>query len=400
MNFLKPESVAETGTKQDNSKDINPLLFTRPLNAFFAHAICCAIYSYWILDVVDKNALGIWAICTAAILLLRTGLYISYHVHKKALSKKAWMLLWTTITIALSLSYAWLFGVITPLESSEHVVAVVAAIAVLSGGAAVTYAASMYAIYCLILPLALITSAYLLITGTHTSMTSAASILGFSVVILMQIRHVNKVFVKSIELNRLNKLEIEKRKVVERQLYEISRRDSLTGLFNRRYFDEMLEVELGRAHRNHSSLSLVLLDVDHFKEYNDFYGHVSGDNCLVDIGHIIERQTNRKGDLVARYGGEEFAIILPGIDAKGALAYANRLQQFIQNQRLEHKATKLTSLGSITVSLGVATVLPIIKVKPSQLIDQADKALYDAKKDGRNRAKAYNPLGIDHQGLV
>jgi diguanylate cyclase (GGDEF)-like protein len=258
----------------------------------------------------------------------------------------------------------------------------------------------MHGIICMILPVGTLTPMFYLYHGVKNSSEEtiivALAIFSFMLIILALIRSVNIAFIKSIELNYQTKQEIEKRKVIERQLYDMSRRDSLTGLFNRRYFDEMLEVELGRAYRSHSVLSLVLLDVDHFKEYNDYYGHVAGDNCLIDVAHLIERQTNRKGDLVSRYGGEEFAIILPGIDAKGARAFANRLREFIEKQRIEHKATPLTTLGAVTVSLGVTTVIPLMKLKPNELIDQADKALYDAKREGRNRVKAFAPFGIDH----
>ena len=400
LNFNNPTNQSKTRLSEHSTNDIIDLLFARPLNALIAHITFIAIFSYWLFDVVDLSLFLPWLAATLLIVGLRFALCNAYRNLKPKYSQSVWVKIWTVLSVSLSLAYTCLFTVVTPLEQPEYVVSIVAAIAVLCATTAVSYAMSMYALYCMLTPMVLITSVFLMRIDNHIGFTCGIAILGLSAVSLMLIRNVNKVFIKSIELNYQHQQEIEKRKLVERQLYDISRRDSLTGLFNRRYFDEMLEVELGRAHRNHSSVSLVLLDVDYFKEYNDCYGHVAGDNCLVDIGHMIERQTNRKGDLVARYGGEEFAIILPGIDAKGAIAYANRLQNFIQSKRLEHKATKLTSLGSVTVSLGVTTVLPIIKMKPSQLIDQADKALYDAKHDGRNRAKAFAPFGTDHHGLI
>ncbi|MFC4698562.1 GGDEF domain-containing protein [Glaciecola siphonariae] len=380
--------------------DIIALLFAQSGNVLIGHIGIICIYAFWLSNTVDASSLTIWISLGVCISLARFVLSLAYQkYHHSALSQNQWVAIWTVLTILMSLSYAFAITVVTPASPPEYIMSTAALLFAVYAGSALSYATSLYAIACLTLPVSIISAAYMFMLNTHASISVGLSVVAFAGVTFLLVRKVNKALVKAIELNYQNQQEIDKRKLVERQLYDISRRDSLTGLFNRRYFDEMLEVELGRAYRSHSALSLVLLDVDYFKEYNDHYGHVAGDNCLVDLGQIIERQTNRKGDLVARYGGEEFAIILPGIDAKGALAYAKRLQSFVQSQRLEHKATKLTSLNCLTISVGVTSVVPVMKIKPRQLIDQADKALYDAKNDGRNRVKAFAPFGIDHEGL-
>lgn len=398
INSFKP---AENSIAQRTRADIIDMLFAQSGNVLLGHIAIITIYSFWIYSSADKTLLISWIVISALVSGFRYALAKAYNrYHKTTFSQSLWVRLWTIMTILMSLSYAFVCIFVTPYMQPEYLVGIAALLFVVLGSTALSYAGSMYAISCFLLPVCSITSVYLLSVATYESVIIGISIVLFAAINILFVRNINRALIKSIELNYQNKQEIEKRKLVERQLYDISRRDSLTGLFNRRYFDEMLEVELGRAYRNHTALSLVLLDVDYFKEYNDCYGHVAGDNCLIEIAHLIERQTNRKGDLVARYGGEEFAVILPGIDARGALAFGNRLQKFVQNQRLEHKATKLTTLGCITISIGITSVVPVMKIKPSQMIDQADKALYDAKKDGRNRVKVFTPFGIDHQGLI
>jgi diguanylate cyclase (GGDEF)-like protein/PAS domain S-box-containing protein len=158
--------------------------------------------------------------------------------------------------------------------------------------------------------------------------------------------------------------------------------DSLTGAANRRQFDESIEHEWLRARRTLCPLSLLLLDVDHFKFYNDLYGHLRGDTCLRQIADATRQVFRRAGDTVARFGGEEFAIILPGTERPGALELAQRLRQAVQDLRLEHPGSQH---GIVTVSVGCATMVPEPGNEASMLIEAADRALYEAKRGGRNR---------------
>jgi diguanylate cyclase (GGDEF)-like protein len=195
----------------------------------------------------------------------------------------------------------------------------------------------------------------------------------------------NKAYKKSIFLNFEHTQEIEKRKQIEKQLHDISRKDSLTNLFNRRYFDETLAVEIGRAKRNKLPLCLIMFDLDCFKEYNDKYGHVSGDNCLIQIAEIAQSLVSRQGDMIARYGGEEFAIILPNIELDGAVLFANNLQERIKYKNIPHADTKVANIKHVTISLGVTNLTIGKGTTASELIQSADVALYEAKKRGRNR---------------
>ena len=166
--------------------------------------------------------------------------------------------------------------------------------------------------------------------------------------------------------------------------------DGLTGLANRRCFDETLAHELNRAQRSGHAVSLIMMDVDFFKKFNDQYGHVAGDHCLQAVADAVARSVGREEDLAARYGGEEFAVILPGTDAAGALQVAETIRKAVMALHIPHAAS---ATGTVTISLGVATLLPSQDqpADASELIRQADALLYQSKNNGRNRVSSHTP---------
>ncbi len=176
-------------------------------------------------------------------------------------------------------------------------------------------------------------------------------------------------------------------KQANRELLRMTVRDGLTGIANRRHFDEVISREAKRAIRTGSSLSLVMCDIDYFKPYNDNYGHQSGDDCLKYVARTMAKVSKRPGDLVARYGGEEFAIILPETELSGGLAIAENIRSAIDNLNLSHNY----SLASdhITLSAGVGTISPVngddVAKLVKTLIKEADQGLYLAKQQGRNQ---------------
>ena len=167
------------------------------------------------------------------------------------------------------------------------------------------------------------------------------------------------------------------------RLQLISNTDGLTGIANRRHFDQTLAHEWARAQRARTPLSLIMLDVDVFKHFNDHYGHLAGDKCLQALALTLAQTGGRRdGDLVARFGGEEFVALLPGADAPAALEVAGHIQQAIQALALPHEGAPF---GIVTVSFGVATVVPERDHAPEELVRRADRAMYQAKQGGRNR---------------
>lgn len=172
------------------------------------------------------------------------------------------------------------------------------------------------------------------------------------------------------------------------ELENLTHIDGLTNIFNRRYFDEIIEKEIERGKRSNKPLSLLMCDVDSFKNYNDTYGHVAGDNCLIKVATILNDFFSRAADFVARYGGEEFVVILPSIESKIALDLANKLIIEIQNYNLPHKSSTVSKV--VTISMGLVTKQPGESINSTLLIEKADKALYQAKENGRNRVQLYS----------
>jgi diguanylate cyclase (GGDEF)-like protein len=171
---------------------------------------------------------------------------------------------------------------------------------------------------------------------------------------------------------------VTKRLSLERMAWE----DKLTGLANRRRFDAVLAEEWRRASRMKVPLSLILLDVDHFKRFNDTYGHTSGDACLTLMGGVLATTVRRAGDFAARYGGEEFVVLLFHTSRADALLLGDRVRQAVRALGVDHSGSPH---GVVTVSLGGATVVPRAEDSPQLLLDQADEALYQAKEAGRDR---------------
>jgi len=171
-----------------------------------------------------------------------------------------------------------------------------------------------------------------------------------------------------------------------RKLERMSNQDGLTGLANRRCFDDTLIREWVRNGREDNPVGLLMIDIDHFKSYNDALGHVNGDVCLRHVADSIRAATNRPGDLVARYGGEEFAIILPNTDFNGALVVAGNIHANLSQNSISHPASQISR--NVTVSIGAAAVVPTCGSTPEHLIQAADTALYQAKQSGRNRTES------------
>jgi diguanylate cyclase (GGDEF)-like protein len=167
-----------------------------------------------------------------------------------------------------------------------------------------------------------------------------------------------------------------------RQLTDLANIDELTGLGNRRLVNNVLREEINRARRGNSSLAVILLDVDYFKDYNDNYGHPAGDLVLKRLADLMESATARAGEVVGRYGGEEFILVLPGASIQSALRTAERLKELVVAAGIPHEKSDIG--GIITVSQGVVSVIPDADLAPADLIKRADKALYQSKHSGRN----------------
>lgn len=170
---------------------------------------------------------------------------------------------------------------------------------------------------------------------------------------------------------------------LQKELEELSFKDGLTGVANRRMFDTVFNREWAGAQRNAAPLSLVLLDIDFFKQYNDCYGHIKGDDCLRRVAQLLGGAGKRSSDFFARYGGEEFVLVLPDTDAVAARQVAERCRMMVLNERIAHEGAAGSEV--LSISLGGGTIVPRVEDEPGAFLHAADQRLYAAKMQGRNR---------------
>jgi len=185
----------------------------------------------------------------------------------------------------------------------------------------------------------------------------------------------------------------EKLAQLQKTLEELSYKDGLTGVANRRMFDSVIEKEWVEAGRSRQPLSLIILDIDYFKQYNDHYGHLQGDICLRRVAQTLLEASTRSRDFLGRFGGEEFILILPDTDAQSAASVAERCRKLILDQGIAHVRSSVSQ--TLTISAGVATIVPSAHGERVDLIELADKRLYQAKQKGRNRVDSGSAPGLD-----
>jgi len=182
---------------------------------------------------------------------------------------------------------------------------------------------------------------------------------------------------------------------VNRELEQKTTIDDLTGLYNRRFYDQKILAEFRRSRRNLTPLSLAVIDIDHFKKINDNFGHAIGDKCLVSLAKLIKQTLRRSADIGCRYGGEEFCIILPETDQAGAMALSEELRELVADQQIKMDDV----LVSFTISCGISTYQQQATVKPIDIFNAADKALYQAKNSGRNQVQNQDIVVLDPEAI-
>lgn len=182
---------------------------------------------------------------------------------------------------------------------------------------------------------------------------------------------------RTLELN----IALQELESVNQELERINIQDELTGLHNRRFYDQKIVAEYRRSRRNHTPLSLIVIDIDHFKAINDNHGHLAGDHCLVVLAKYVKQSLKRSTDKAFRYGGEEFCITLPDTDAEGAFIMTEALRKDISEQVINYGGIEI----SLTISCGISTYQQEADIGPEQIFSAADKALYQAKHNGRNQ---------------
>lgn len=250
-------------------------------------------------------------------------------------------------------------------------------------GSAITLFGSRRALYGSVWPLGF-AMLFELGVGNEQERIVATMLAGYLFVFLpILLRRLRRDQIKSLYHSFSNAELVAELKTVSEHLRLTSRLDGLTGIANRAHLDDCLERAWRRCHRARAPLSLVLLDVDYFKQFNDFYGHQLGDDCLQQLAGLLARVERREDDLAARYGGEEFALLLPCTGMQGALQVADRVRIALRELGIPHQKSLVSS--RVTCSFGVATLIPDNSMKITDLIQKADAALYHAKHNGRDR---------------
>ena len=186
--------------------------------------------------------------------------------------------------------------------------------------------------------------------------------------------------INSVKIRIKNHLEL---KYQRDFLENLSSLDGLTGIPNRRRFDEFIEQAWLSAAKKNQALAIMMLDIDYFKQFNDYYGHIQGDDCLKQVAQMLTTKIDFNHNLVARYGGEEFVCVLPNMDGYESLNLAQEIRQAIYQEKIHHAASVISKY--LTVSIGIAATIPTEGLKPEYLLKQADKALYNAKARGRDQ---------------
>jgi diguanylate cyclase (GGDEF)-like protein len=391
LNSETKQSVAQT-----TNSSILDLLFDNSLRVALAHTVVSLLIVFWLADIANLTDLTIWFCVITAMSCFRLVLYSAYKKYRDDQNRNLWLHAWTGSSAILASIYALGLVYFTPFDQSEYTVAVGLFTIALSAGSLMIFSVSAYAVLSFATPLLIIPLYFLLANGGNSGMLTALTMGVYLLGLVLFVNNISAAFEKSIIMSLRHQQERDKRILIEQQLTDINRRDGLTGVYNKRHLDEVLEAEIGRAHRNHQPLCVIMFELDFFHQYQKEYGYVAGDQCLLNVAEIAQNLISRKGDLVARYGGEQFAILLPNIDLKGAVSFANKLQLEVQKRRFAHVASELTTLQCVTISLGVTNLLPFTKAKPHELIKYAQTALYEAKRQGGNRVHFTQNNGLNH----
>jgi diguanylate cyclase (GGDEF)-like protein len=274
-------------------------------------------------------------------------------------------------------------------SSFPHQVVLAFVLGGMMAGAVPLLSSVRHAYWCFAIPVMVPISIRMMLVGDRIHLIMGLMMIIFGLAMLATSSQMHRLFRDSEKLRRELFSSIE----VERALEYLVRLDSLTGIPNRRLFEEELAKEWARAKRDHAPLSLIMVDIDHFKEYNDHYGHPAGDLCLVDVAQAMHHALSRPGDVVARIGGEEFAFLLPQTDLSGAIAVAEQIRERILALNLPHAASAVAS--QVTLSFGVSSSELASVSSPAELIRASDIALYEAKRCGRNQITATRKTASD-----
>lgn len=369
-------TVADNASEQEDENVEHQILvesltylYRSMTSAAIGHVFAASFVVFSLYEVVPHNHLYIWL--GAVITISSTRLLLTRWVEQRLRdAPTATIQLWATVLYVMTFFQTATWGssvfVIWP-DSIEYraVLVVILAGIIAAGGIILALHRRSFIVYCL--PIAIPATAQLLISGGRLEFTLAVLFVFYSGLMYLSVNRLTELFLEGLRLRFLMQTE--------------SRTDALTGLANRRGFDESLHDLWQQANRTGQSLGLLMIDVDHFKAYNDYYGHPQGDVALKILAKHLSDIASRSTDVCARIGGEEFAILMPVTDLAGCRQVADSLQASLEKERVPHRNS---DRGYLTVSMGLNVVTPDQTNTPELFMMRADQALYEAKESGRN----------------
>jgi len=331
-----------------------------------------------------------WACFVLLVVVCRWFMTRRYKQNQQLLTAKQWWALFAISSLSLGLVWmVWSLYVssVIDLHGTGISILLITASGLVAGAVAST-SSSIYSYLCFSIPILLPLSAVLLMNDEIRIQGIGLLMVAFFIITLRQVLRIHRVLRESI----LNGLELEASKEetekLARELYKISTMDALTSVINRRGFNEALSAEWSRAIRARTPLTLLMIDVDYFKPFNDTLGHPAGDECLRLIAAALPLYVRRAGETIARYGGEEFAVLLPNTAAPEGVKIAEDICEGVARLDIRHPASEISE--RVTISIGVCGAVPGEVETSHELIRLADKALYQAKNSGRNCVRSYN----------
>jgi diguanylate cyclase (GGDEF)-like protein len=374
--------MAETGVDIQQRILVESLtfLYRSMPSAALGHAFAGSLVAYALYDSVDRQILFIWLATIITVGLIRLG---ATHLIKRKLIDSPFEKIqrWSQSLIALTFVQTSLWGASTfliwpgDIEHRAVLIAILAGI-VAAGGIMLALHRRSFAIYCL--PITIPAVIQLMWGGSQLEWILAILLVFYSGILLVSVNRLTDVFLEGLRMRYLMETE--------------SRTDALTALANRRGFDESMNDIWQQSIRTNQSVGLLILDVDFFKAYNDYYGHPQGDVALKKLGELLMKVAARSTDLCARVGGEEFAVLMPATEVDGSRRVAEAIQQELATARIPHRNSER---GILTVSIGLNVTIPTRTSSADLFVMETDQALYDAKESGRNMIRHAKSITAD-----
>ena len=386
-------------SEAEQSDHLNEAVYAEQVRLLYAvskyrpalHIISALVVVLIVLDSVPLPYITVWVL---SLFVLNTYRIIDIGKVQKIIDEiDDWRPLhirFVLFSAVLGLVYSLGFTLIFTQLTLIHQVYILCLIATLVPAGLVSFASDRYSFYAYFYSLCVPLLLHILLMAKSPYISISICAVAFMAISRQLFLWNHKVIKNSIELKLKNEELVKSLQETNTRLQQQNIIDDLTKIPNRRHFDEILEKEWLRAKRIRTSLALLMIDIDFFKQYNDTYGHLKGDECLKQIATVLSNNMNRPGDFVARYGGEEFCILIPDTDMDGAITFAEMVHSAIIGLKIDNPGSEVSKY--LTISIGIAAIVPKHDDSYMDLIYTSDKALYKAKSDGRNIIRSKETL--------